>query len=133
MQAEYMLRNQAGNLEQLAGNLVDRLDRSQDGMYIQSLYQIGRWRVGARYDRLNLLADSYKLAGVTQHFPNPYRLTGALEFNPSEYARFRLQYNYDRSGGGAVAYGGGSRTNHEVYLQMVFAIGAHVEPPGQHD
>ena len=28
--------------------------RAQDGIYVQGLYQIGRWRIGARYDVLDL-------------------------------------------------------------------------------
>jgi hypothetical protein len=133
IQSEYMWRNQEGSLQNTSLGSVDRLSRSQDGIYLQSLYQMGKWRVGARYDRLNLLTDTYRLAGAQQHFKNPWRLTGALEFNPSEFSRFRLQYNHDRSGGSAAAYGGGSRTNNEVYLQMILAIGAHVEPKGQRD
>jgi hypothetical protein len=133
IQAEYMRRDQTGSLENVTSGSTERLSRSQDGFYLQSLYQIGKWRAGARYDRLNILTGTYRLAGTPQYFGNPWRLTGALEFNPSEYSRFRLQYNYDRSGGGAVAQGGASKTNHEVYLQMIFAIGAHAEPQGQRD
>ena len=135
VQGEYMWRKQQGDLQDVAAGTTDRLLRSQDGIYIQSLYQIGKWRVGARYDRLNLLTDTYRLAGVQQNFDNPcpWRLTGALEFNPSEFARFRFQYSHDRSGGGSPAYGGGTRTNNEFYLQMILAIGAHLEPKGQRD
>ncbi len=133
LQGEYMRRNQSGDLLNTANYAIDHLSRSQDGIYIQALYQVDKWRIGVRYDRLNLFLSDYSVSGIPQRFHNPYRLTAALEFNPSEYSRFRLQYNYDRSGGGNPAYGGGSETNHEVYLQMVFAIGAHMEPKGQRD
>ncbi len=133
VQGEYIWRKQQGSLQEIALGTAERLFRSQDGLYIQSLYQVGKWRIGARYDRLDLLADTYKTAGMQQGFNKPWRVSGALEYNPSEFSRFRLQYNHDRSGGGAAAYGGGSRTNHEIYLQMVLAIGAHVEPKGQRD
>ena len=133
VQGEYLWRTQAGNILNTATNVIERLSRSQDGMYIQALYQMDRWRAGLRYDRLNLFTKEYTLSGVQQNFQNPYRMTASLEFNPSEYSRFRLQYNYDRSGGGSPAYGGGSETNHEIYLQMVLAIGAHMEPKGQRD
>jgi len=133
LQGEYLWRTQSGTLTNTVTNVLDPLSRSQDGMYVQALYQMDKWRLGVRYDRLNLLTSNYEVGGAQQNFPNPYRVTGALEFNPSEYSRFRLQYNYDRSGGGSLAYGGGSETNHEVYLQMVLAIGAHMEPKGQRD
>jgi hypothetical protein len=48
----------------------------------------------------------------------PWRATGSLEFNPSDFSRIRLQYNHDRSGRT-------ERTNHEVFLQFTMGIGAH--------
>jgi hypothetical protein len=133
LHGEYMWRKQSGDLANLIADTLDRLSRSQDGAYIQALYQIDKWRVGARYDRLNIFTNEFSVAGTQQSFHNPWRLTGALEYNPSEFTRFRLQYNYDRSGGGSLAYGGGPETNHEIYLQMVLSIGAHMEPKGQWD
>ncbi len=125
VQGEYLWRDQAGSLDNLVSGAVSRLTRSQDGMYLQALYQMGRWRLGARYDRLEIFSDSYQIAGTQQDFHKPWRLTGALEFNPSEFSRIRLQYNYDRSGGDGLAYGVGSKTNQEIYLQMILGIGAH--------
>ncbi len=119
LQGEYLLRNQAGVADDASLGATSRLTRSQDGMYIQGLYQIDRWRLGARFDRLNLFTDSYRIAGIEQKFgSNPWRATGALEFNPSEFSRLRLQYNYDRSGRDG-------RTNNEVFLQLILGIGAH--------
>jgi hypothetical protein len=125
VQGEYLRRQQAGTLENTDLGSIDRLTRSQDGTYIQSLYQTGRWRVGARYDRLSLFTGTYRLAGTEQSFKNPWRLTGALEFNPSEFSRIRLQYNYDRSGMTMTGLSTDGRTNHEVYLQLILGIGAH--------
>ena len=48
----------------------------------------------------------------------PWRATGALEFNPSEFTRVRLQYARDESSRDGKA-------NNEVYLQMLLGIGAH--------
>ncbi len=119
LSGEYMVRNQGGTLQDTALGTEARLSRSQDGAYLQGLYQTGRWRFGARYDRLNLFADSYSLNTVPQDFgANPWRATGALEFNPSEFSRLRLQYNHDRSGRDG-------QTNHEVFLQLILGIGAH--------
>ena len=48
----------------------------------------------------------------------PWRATGALEFNPSEFTRVRLQYTRDESSRDG-------KTNNELYLQMLLGIGAH--------
>jgi hypothetical protein len=41
-----------------------------------------------------------------------------LEFNPSEFSRFRLQYNRDDSAGNG-------QINNELFFQMLLGIGAH--------
>lgn len=123
LQSEYLLRNQCGDLEDLEASTLESLKRTQDGMYIQGLYQIGRWRVGARYDVLDVFTDDFKLDGEKIDFGDkPYRLTGSLEFNPTEFSRLRLQYNYDQS-----ARDG--KTNNEVFLQVILGIGAHGAHP----
>ncbi len=119
VQGEYMLRNQNGTLQDLTTSTGSRLTRSQDGAYVQALYQMDRWRFGARYDRLGILRDNVQLAGIGLGLgPNPWRLTGAVELNLSEFSRLRLQYNYDRSGRDG-------QTNNEVYLQLILGVGAH--------
>jgi hypothetical protein len=119
LQSEYLLRHQSGDLEYIEESSVDYLKRRQDGLYLQGLYQIERWRIGARYDVLDIFNDEFKLAGGKKDFGDkPYRLTGSLEFNPTEFSRIRLQYNYDKS-----ARGG--KENNEVFLQLILGIGAH--------
>ena len=119
LQSEYLLRHQSGDLEQIEESTIDSLKRTQDGLYLQGLYQIGRWRMGARYDVLDIFNDEFKLAGEKEDFGDkPYRLTGSLEFNPTEFSRLRLQYNYDKS-----ARDG--KENNEVFLQLILGIGAH--------
>jgi hypothetical protein len=91
----------------------------QDGAYIQALYRYDRWRVGARYDTLDLFSDSMKVGGEEQALGRtPWRTTASLEFNPSEFSRIRLQYTHDRSSREA-------RKNNEWWLQFIFGIGAH--------
>jgi hypothetical protein len=119
LQSEYLLRHQTGDLEYVEDSTVDKLKRTQDGLYLQGLYQIDRWRIGARYDVLSIFKDIYKLAGEEEDFgDNPYRLTGSLEFNPTEFSRLRLQYTYDKSAGDG-------KENNEVFLQLILGIGAH--------
>jgi hypothetical protein len=123
VQTEYLFRHQAGDLLSLSTLAVDSLRRNQDGWYIQSLYQLGRWRIGARYDILSIFTDKYDLSGSKIDFGSrPYRLTSALEFNPTEFSRIRLQYNYDQSGRN-------DKLNNEILLQIILAIGAHGAHP----
>ena len=123
VQTEYLFRHQTGDLLSFPKLTVDSLKRSQDGWYIQALYQLGRWRVGARYDMLGVFADRFGLSGSNAEFGSrPYRLTGALEFNPTEFSRIRLQYNYDKSARSDTL-------NNEILLQIILAIGAHGAHP----
>jgi hypothetical protein len=72
---------------------------------------------------LDLFADDFELDGEKIDFgKKPYRLAGSLEFNPTEFSRLRLQYNYDKS-----ARDG--KTNNEVFLQLILGIGAHGAHP----
>ena len=123
LQSEYLYRKQSGDLR--TGDVadpastVDTLTRAQDGIYVQGLYQIDRWRIGARYDVLDLLKKDYILSGARMGLgKQPWRATGALEFNPSEFTRIRLQYARDESARDGKA-------NNELYLQMQVGIGAH--------
>jgi len=121
LQTEYLLRRQAGKYiaDVTVPSGVERLTRSQDGLYVQGFYQFGRWRAGARYDVLDVFEDDFIKAGTAQDFgQSPERMTGSLEFNPTEFTRLRLQYNHDE-----MARSG--KTNHELYLQLILGIGAH--------
>jgi hypothetical protein len=119
LQSEYLYLTQHGNLTDLTTATVDSLRRHQDGLYLQGIYQWYRWRFGARYDMLELFADTFKRAGVQQDLgETPWRATASIEFNPSEFTRIRLQYNHDRSGRDG-------RSNDEGILQFIFGIGAH--------
>jgi DNA-binding protein H-NS len=123
LQTEYMFRHQTGDYLNFSTLAVDSLNRNQDGWYIQALYQLGRWRVGARYDMLGIFTNNFHLSsGTTDFGSSPYRLTGALEFNPTEFSRIRLQYNYDRSERN-------DNLNNEILLQIILAIGAHGAHP----
>jgi hypothetical protein len=119
VQSEYLLRRQDGDLTDTVASTIERLERKQDGYYVQALYRHGRWGLGARYDGLNLFSNDYVLGGTPQDFGgDPWRATAAVEYNPTEFSKIRLQYNHDRSAGT-------SETNREVFLQLVFGIGAH--------
>jgi len=121
LQSEYMIRDQDGDFieDTSVPTPAETLKREQDGLYVQGLYQIGRWRVGARYDVLDLFRDDYIQAGSKVDFGSkPDRVTGSLEYNPTEFSRVRLQYNHDKSSRNG-------KTNRELFLQLIFGIGAH--------
>jgi hypothetical protein len=123
VQSEYLYRTQHGDLEDTVAATTETLKRIQDGLYVQGIYQIERWRLGARYDILDLFKDDYVLAGNNADFRGkPWRATGMLEFNPTEFSRIRLQYNHDKSARDDTA-------NNEMLLQLIFGIGAHGAHP----
>ena len=118
-QSEYLYRRQNGDLTDFSSSTTNPLKRIQDGLYVQALYQWERWRFGVRYDVLDLFKKEFLLAGNQQNFGNrAWRATGALEFNPSEFSRFRLQYNRDDSAGNG-------KINNELFFQVLLGIGAH--------
>ena len=119
VQGEYLYLSQNGNLSNLLAGTSDAYSRSQDGWYIQAVYQHDRWRFGARGDGLGLFFDRFGISSVNQNFGStPWRVSAMAEYNPSEFTRIRLQYTHDES-----ARNG--QSNDEVYLQFIFGIGAH--------
>ena len=118
LQSEYLYRHQKGDLTDTVALTKDSLKRNQDGFYAQALFQIDRWRIGARFDRMAIFKDEVIRAGEKQNYSGqPYRWTGSLEFNPTEFSRVRLQYNYDQSDP--------NKLNQEIFLQFLLAVGAH--------
>ncbi len=120
LQGEYLHLSQGGNelTDLVSGATVSR-SLHQDGAYFQALYRYDRWRVGARYDTLDLFSDSLEIGGEKQDLgKRPWRATASLEFNPSEFSRIRLQYTHDRSSRDG-------RNNNEWWMQFIFGIGAH--------
>ncbi len=122
LQSEYLYRRQKGDLKDIIKGTVAPLERSQDGLYLQGIYKWNRWRFGLRGDVLNIFQEEYIFADVRQDpGKRPWRASGSIEFNPSEFSRIRLQYNHDKSRD--------ERTNHEWILQFTMGIGAHGAHP----
>lgn len=91
----------------------------QTGFYTQAIYQfMPRWRFGLRYDQVNGSKQTGLLAGSTVDTmgATPRRASAMLEYNTSEFGRFRLQYNRDWSRGTA---------DDQAILQYIISIGAH--------
>jgi hypothetical protein len=122
-QSEYLGRLSSGDLALASDGIIHAADKKQGGFYTQVIWRFddpGRWRVGARFDLL--AQNSLAIDGVGQPLDNMLqRYTTMLEFSPTEFSRFRLQYAFDRS-----RYLNGSQKDvHEVLLQMNIAVGPH--------
>ena len=132
LQGEYFHRVEDGTLTYDAagaslGPLSDRYRSAQSGWYLQSIYQfMPRWRAGYRYDRLNAgtVSNGLLASGALSpaDFPallayNPTRNTLMLDFSPSEFSRFRLQFAQDKSRPGL--------TDNQMFLQYIVSLGAH--------
>lgn len=128
-QAEYLKRNESGNLA-CANNtadggactgLTDAYRAKQSGWYAQGVYQFQpRWRVGYRYDRLSVGTVDFGpgFAGVLSkpdYTPNRHSLM--LDYNPSEFSRLRLQLARDKGEQGL--------TDNQVTLQYIYSLGPH--------
>ncbi|HIJ97380.1 MAG TPA: hypothetical protein HPP94_16940 [Desulfuromonadales bacterium] len=120
LQGEYLYLVQNGNLIDVTATLPDEsLKRHQDGAYLQAMYHLDRWGAGVRYDRMEIFSDTFEQGGVQQTFSGkPWRLTGSLEYNPTEFSRIRAQFTHDRSDRNGLV-------NNEGILQFTFTIGAH--------
>lgn len=134
LQGEYFRRRENGTLgvddsagSNRVGSVADGFRSTQSGWYAQAVYQfMPRWRTGLRFDRLSSgsfssgLIDSGTLTtadlGALQAF-KPRRETVMVDYNPSEFSRFRLQLARDRSQP--------ETTDNQVWLQYIVSLGAH--------
>ena len=117
LQGEFFARRERG--------LFNEVDYAgwQTGFYVQGVYQfMPRWRFGLRYDQVNGNREDELLAGSTvdSQGTTPRRASSMLEFNTSEFGRFRAQYNLDWSRG---------TPDHQGILQYIVSLGAHGAHP----
>lgn len=133
LQGEYFKRREDGTLASnsaagaCAENCAADYNSDQSGWYVQGVYQfMPHWRAGVRHDALKsgTVAIGLVNSGMLSFadFPqlaahNPKRNTAMLDYSPSEYTRFRLQFARDDSGIGA--------TDNQLFLQYIFSLGAH--------
>jgi hypothetical protein len=116
MDGKYFVRNSSNTIQ------TGELSKHQAGLYSQLVAKSGlRWRIGVRYDLLSL--NDVLLGKVSQGFPeNLARYSAMIEFNPTEFSRLRLQWNYDSS---KYIHTIMPEPYTEVILQFNVAIGAH--------
>jgi hypothetical protein len=121
VQGEYFWRRERGDLTYDPDGLAqsDGYSARQSGWYLQGVWQfMPLWRVGARYDRLDPGHAQYganaDLLALDFH---PDRATVMLDYTPSEFSRFRIQYANSRTRPDA--------TDHQLFLQYILTLGAH--------
>jgi hypothetical protein len=132
LQGEYFRRSENGSLTydtqaQSLGTASGNYASAQSGWYLQSVYQFEpTWRVGLRYDKLyagtpeiglvnNGLLSAANFSRLASY--NPSRSTVMLDYSPSEFSRFRLQYAHDKSRPEA--------SDNQLFFQYIMSLGAH--------
>lgn len=91
----------------------------QDGYYLQALYAFApRWNTGVRIDQAGLVNKTGREEG--EDWDDIRRYSAVLNFLPTEYTSFRLQYSR-----GDVPVDGERETFNQVFLQFQLSIGAH--------
>lgn len=127
-QSEYLHRNMKGDEYINYSNDVmtsTELWKRQSGFYAQLVGKLSkRWSAGGRFDLLQ--KNSITKNGIAFEVPeNLSRYSGMIEYNPTEFSRFRIQYSLDKSNYAPEAGGYEKKTNHEIIVQANLAIGAH--------
>lgn len=109
---EYFRREEEGTFAGLP------YDGDQEGWYLEGVYQFRQgWRAGLRHDALS--ADNGSLfAGTPLEDPasTSERDSVMLDWSPSEYSRWRLQYTHDR-----VL----DESDSQFFIQYLMSLGAH--------
>lgn len=123
LQSEYIYREKDLELafdDDPAKTLGASQDSNQDGFYIQGIYGFApRWTAGARLDMVGL-TNTVARDGVKTDYDDSRRYSAALTFNPTEFSRFRVQFNR-----GDIAVDGERERFNQVLLQYQLALGVH--------
>jgi hypothetical protein len=99
--------------------------KKQSGWYGQAVVKTGpRTRAGIRYDRIG--ENGVWKDDARSTLPDGLdRFSAMAEFNPTEFSRIRLQYNFDRAMAAGEEGAFNRRTVREWILQYNLSIGAH--------
>ncbi|MFH0977396.1 MAG: hypothetical protein V1874_16580 [Spirochaetota bacterium] len=123
LEGEYLYRSIEGDLyeAETGGTTVSDIEKKQSGYYAQLIARpFTVWRMGIRYE--SLINNSVKAGGVKSGAEKVLpKYSAMLEYNPTEFSRLRLQYNYDRS----LFLEEKRKPVHEVALTFNMSIGAH--------
>lgn len=114
-QSEYLHRWMGGSHYDTDGRRA--VLSQQNGAYSQLLWRFQQqWRTGARVDLLGM--NTQNETSYASFLP---RYSAMVEYYPSEFSRFRLQYTHDRS----QYLNQAAAPFHEVSFQVNLAMGAH--------
>jgi hypothetical protein len=125
LQGEYFWRRENGDLtydadSRLGLTRTGSYSSDQSGFYAQGIWQfIPAWRVGVRYDWLNPGSVDYGTNGAyfgATSF-NPQRTAVMLDWTPSEFSRFRVQFQQAKLRP--------DFTDNEIFVQYILTLGAH--------
>ena len=125
VQGEYFWRKESGDLTYDSDNSLGLMQTSsyssrQSGWYVEGVYQfMPAWRVGARYDRLDSGRVDYgaNSAYLAPSSYDPQRYSVMLDFTPSEFSRFRVQWQQSRLRPDV--------TDNQLFVQYILTLGAH--------
>jgi hypothetical protein len=122
LQGEYFRRIESGSLvyDSTARALSDSYRSTQGGGYAQAVYQfMPAWRVGLRYDRLDIGNVDASANSGNLYLPEhaPTRTSLMVDWSPSEFSRVRLQYANDRARYGLV--------DNQIIVQYQVSLGSH--------
>ena len=95
LQAEAFLQRTSGTF-----NDMSLPHNTAWGFYAQAVYQfMPRWRFGVRYDQVRACSLGNEFDGTTldNRGRTLRRGSAMVDYSTSEFGRFRVQYNYDRS------------------------------------
>jgi len=125
LQGEYFWRRENGDLTYDADGALGLTQTGgyrsdQSGFYVQGVWQfMPTWRVGMRYDWLNPGSVDYGTNGAylgSTSF-NPQRTAVMLDWTPSEFSRFRVQFQQAKLRP--------DFTDNEIFVQYILTLGAH--------
>jgi hypothetical protein len=123
LEGEYLYRSIEGDYydAETGSTIKSDVEKKQSGYYAQLIVRpFMVWRMGVRYE--SLINNSVKTGGVKSDAEKILpKYSAMVEYNPTEFSRVRLQYNYDRS----VFLEEKRKPVHEVALTFNMSIGAH--------
>jgi hypothetical protein len=125
LQGEYFWRREKGDLTYDADGALGLTQSgdytsNQRGYYVQGIYQfMPMWRIGLRYDELRPGGTRYGAndAVLGDEGFNPKRATAMIDWTPSEFSRFRLQFAQAKLVPGI--------TDNQFFAQYILTLGAH--------
>ena len=125
LQGEYFWRKETGDLTfdsdgALGLTSTSNYSSRQSGWYLDGVYQfMPYWRVGARYDRLSTGTVDYGANGIylAQESFNPQRYSVMFDYTPSEFSRFRVQWQQSKIRP--------DLTDNQIFIQYILTLGAH--------